>query len=133
MSDYTPVNADATMITLTAGATITGGLLVSVTTAGDTVVHSTTNVGRPVGVAAHDAPSGGRVSVYLLPGFLHELPVETVITLNPGDGVIATTVTTTPGRVASVAFTTTNLSVFGVCVRGTVGTAAGAKARVLGL
>ncbi len=125
MSDYTPVNTDTGAITLTAGAIITGGLLVCSSGVDDTVVHTThSTLGRrPIGIAAQDAPSGGRVPVYPLPGYIHSVPVENGATTVTGDWVVAST---TPGRISSTTiaqFSTTNTSVqvIGTVVRATTG------------
>lgn len=70
MPDYTPVYGRAKAMTLTAGATITGGQLVGISAA-DTVTPSAVN-GAPVGVAAHDAASGAPVTVLMGAGVVHE-------------------------------------------------------------
>lgn len=133
MPDYTPVNADNAAITLTAGQVITGGLLVKMGNSDDTVVHTTSpTADRPIGVAAHDAPSGGRVSIWLLPGFVHELPAENGVTPTTGAGV---TCSTTPGRVNTTTLATTSNAplIIGTFVRCTTGsTAATVRSRVLG-
>ena len=132
MADYTPISADNSAITLTAGAVVTGGLLVKLS-ADDTVIHtvnSTTD--KAIGVAAHDAPSGGRVTVWLLPGFMHELTLEVGATAVAGNLAVPST---TSGRVNVTTYSTVSVApvnVLGVVVRSTVN-AAGTKVRVLGL
>jgi hypothetical protein len=145
MPDYTPVNTDNAAITLTAGAILTGGLLVCSSGADDTVVHTTSSTqGRRVlGVTAHDAPSGGRVTIYLMPGYLHALPAENGVTMTDGDLVVAST---TPGRITSVpvwsttgvtsggAFVPATQQAIGTVVRATTGsTAATVVSRFLGI
>lgn len=134
MPDYTPVNGDNQAITLTAGAAVTGGLLVAVS-ADNTAIQTAATTTRAIGVAAHDAPSGGRVAIYLLPGFVHELPVAAGQAIAAGNPVICST---TPGRIDST--TGGSLSsassaglCLGICTRGTTGTVLGdQKARFLG-
>jgi Uncharacterized conserved protein (DUF2190) len=136
MADYTPVNADATAVTLTAGTAVTGGLLVGVTGTNDQVVHTSATTNRAIGVAAHDAPAGGRVTIYLLPGFIHELPVSAGVAIAANGPVVCST---TPGRIESTSggvwATASGAGLnLGICVRGTTGTVDGtAKARFLGL
>lgn len=128
MSDYLPVT-EAAAVTMTAGANLTGGLLVK-TVADDQVVHTNSIVNDWAwGISAHDAPLGGRVSVFVMAGAVHELPVEAGVTLAAGDGVCCST---TPGRLNKVVMST-SASVLGIVVRGTTGTVAGAKARVIGV
>jgi len=131
MPDYTPINIDNSAVTLTAGAVVSGGRVVKVGATDDSVIHTVLTTDRPIGVAAHDAPSGGRVTVYLLPGFLHELLMEPGAVITAGLGVQCST---TPGFVTSLVFSTSNYNagLIGVCIRSTV-TATGTKVRVLGL
>lgn len=72
MADYTPVYANGVLpMTMTAGAAITGGQLVFIS--GVSTVSPTAGAnGATVGVAAHDAASGARVSVWPLVGPVHE-------------------------------------------------------------
>ena len=87
MSDYTPPqSSDVTPYTRTAGAAIVGGTLVSAS-ADDTVITCVTGT-RPVGVAANDAATGQRFSVWPLPGVIHEVTVEGVLVLAAGNTVI---------------------------------------------
>jgi hypothetical protein len=46
---------------------------------------------RPIGVAAFDAISGQRVTVYLLPGMIHEVLVKSGVTIGLGAPVIPST------------------------------------------
>lgn len=72
MSDYSPVYANGVLpMTMTAGATITGGQLVFVS--GVSTVSPTAGAnGATIGVAAHDAANGARVTVWPLVGPVHE-------------------------------------------------------------
>lgn len=89
MADYEPVNsAKNTPFTMTAGAAITGGQLLQVT-ADKTVSPTTANTQRAIGVAAFDAPSGGRVSVWPLTGIIHESINNNAATIVAPQAVIA--------------------------------------------
>jgi hypothetical protein len=124
MADYSPINGDGFAITLTAGAAITARQLVKVS-ADDTVIPTSAAADLPVGVAAHDAGTGQRVTVILLPGYLHELPVVNTVAITAGAVVNAAA----GGRVDIAAGTNV-----GTCVRGATGNAGGtAYARVIGV
>lgn len=87
MGDYIPVYADNDQFTRTASAAITGGQLVEVTgngTVGPAGAAST----KVIGVAAHDAASGAKVSVYCR-DTLHETTVGTSGDMLAGDQVKA--------------------------------------------
>lgn len=88
MSDYTPVNSDMASITLTTGAAVTGGHVVKVSGV-NTVIEVAANTDRAIGVAAHDAPSGGRLTVYLLPGMVHEATNVNAGTITAGAAITA--------------------------------------------
>jgi hypothetical protein len=129
MSDYQPVNpADSLPFTMTAGGVIVGGTLVSASADG-AVITSTTG-DHPIGVAANDTPSGGRVTVWPLPGVVHEITVQGVIALAVPNPVIAGTtgfINTTTLALGGAAGT-----LIGITTRsGTGGTGSG-KARFIG-
>ena len=63
MADYTPKYLHADQISSTASAAVTGGQTLMVSGSG-TVAPAAADSGAVVGVAAHDAPSGGRVSYF---------------------------------------------------------------------
>lgn len=72
MADYSPVYAtDQKPFTMTAGAAITGGQLVFISGV-STVTPTAGANGATIGVAAHDAASGARVSVWPLCNVVHE-------------------------------------------------------------
>ncbi len=71
MADYAPVYGRPKSMTLTAGATITGGQVLSFSAA-DTVVPAALNAANYAGVAAHDAASGAPVTVFMGAGVVHE-------------------------------------------------------------
>jgi hypothetical protein len=125
--DYSPVNqADSSPYTKTAGATVTGGQLVYVT-ADNTVSPATANTQRAVGVAAHDAPSGGRVTVWPLPNLIHE-------SVNNNAGTVAAGAAVTAGAAAGIDTTTLGAAaaagtLIGICTKGAL---TGAKAQWIG-
>lgn len=95
MTDYIPVFEPATAITLTASATITGGQTVAVSGDG-TIGPAAAGSAKYVGVAAHDAVSGGRLVVWPR-GMVHESEASGAITA--GDQLAAGA----SGTIASVA------------------------------
>jgi hypothetical protein len=134
MSDYTPVTSDMSAFSATVGATaVTGGQLVDTGAADGTVIPAL-GVKRPVGVAAHDAATGQRVTVYVLPGMIHEVLVKSGSTLAIGNPVIPGTAAGTidTGTLATVAAAGT---LIGVCIKGSGGAGDGTtiKARFVGL
>lgn len=91
MADYTPVFAGGALpFTLTTSATVTGGQVLEVTATG-TVGPATAATVKPVGVAAHDAASGARVTIWPLANVIHELAVVAAATITAADGVITGT------------------------------------------
>jgi len=130
MPDYSPVNAsDSLPFTMTAGAAVTGGTFVSIS-ADKTVVPSTTG-DHPVGVAAHDAPNGGRVTVWPVVGIIHEIAPQGAVAIAAGVPVIAgTTGLANTGALATVAAAGT---LMGICTRGGTGGGSPPKAQFLGI
>jgi hypothetical protein len=107
VGDYTPVYTGGNVPeTFTASAAITGGQVVEATTTG---AVGPAGVGaKPVGVAANDAASGARVTVWPLANAVHEITVVAAATVTVGDGVItaaAGTVNTSAIGVAAAAGT----------------------------
>jgi hypothetical protein len=132
MGDYTPVSGDdPEPFTLTAGGTIGGGALVSISAgANDTVVQSTTG-DHSIGVAGFDAVSGQRVLIYPLPGVIHEIVVQTAGSAPAaGDPISAGTTGTVVKSATSMATAAAAGILLGICVRGA---AAGAKCRFIGI
>jgi hypothetical protein len=78
MSDYLPVYLPSEVVTLTASATITGGQVLAVSGNG-TVGPAGAASAAVIGVAAHDAVSGDRLSVYAR-GVIHESTASGAIT-----------------------------------------------------
>jgi hypothetical protein len=90
MSDYSPVRANGSVpYTSQASAAITGGQLVSAS--GDGTVAPSTTGDHSTGVAAHDAASGGRVTVWPIPGVVHESSIQGVIAVVAGNDIVAGT------------------------------------------
>lgn len=87
MADYTPVYVSGIRpFTKTASGAITGGQVVAASGASSV---ATAGVGATaIGVAAHDAASGARVTVWPLANIEHEVTVVAATTVTAGDGVI---------------------------------------------
>lgn len=132
MSDYTPVNSDNTAFTSTAAATITGGQLLEVAANG--TVQPAAGTARPVGVAAHDAPNGGRVTVYVLPGMIHEVLIKNTIVMAAGAPVIpASAAGLVDFDATSLAHAAAAGTLIGICLKGGTGDGTTVKARFIGV
>lgn len=84
MADYVPVyTGDQKPSSHTTSAAVTGGRLVAVSGVG-TVAHAGAASTTVVGVAAFDAASGARVSVWPIDGVVHELEAASAITQGGG-------------------------------------------------
>jgi hypothetical protein len=80
VADYTPIYAAGLLpSTATASAGIVGGQLVEVSGNG-TVGPAAAGSVKTVGVAAHDAGSGGRLTVHPVAGVVHELVAGASVT-----------------------------------------------------
>jgi hypothetical protein len=77
MSDYTPVINPGQAWTSTASAAVTGGQLLAVSGSG-TVAPAGAGATATLGVAAFDAPSGARVTIW--PGVVHEVTAAAAVT-----------------------------------------------------
>jgi hypothetical protein len=100
MADYSPVYASNIQpLTLTASAAVVGGVFVEATTTGACATAGSAST-KVIGVAAHDAASGSRLTVWPLPGVMHE------ITHTAGGSVGDVIVSTATGTAASVAAAT---------------------------
>ncbi|WP_446218290.1 capsid cement protein [Micromonospora sp. IBHARD004] len=119
MADHTPVYVGENF-TMTASAAITGGQVLKVSGV-STVEPSTAITDELAGVAAHDAASGTRVTVWHLQGNVHELVASAAVTAGQ-----VVEPSTTAGQVK---LRTTGTRV-GVAL--TTAAAGGAKLRVLG-
>jgi Uncharacterized conserved protein (DUF2190) len=95
MSDYTPVFKPGSSFTQTASASVVGGQVV-MNSGNNTVAPATAASVKVVGVAAHDALAGARVTVIGGAGIIHETTGQGAITagdlLQVGtvDGTVAT-------------------------------------------
>lgn len=84
MGDYTPYyTGGAQPWTATTSATVTGGQVL-VSSGNGTVGPAGAASAIAVGVAAHDAASGAKVSVWPLEGVIHELVAANAITAGGG-------------------------------------------------
>jgi hypothetical protein len=87
MADYVPVYASGTNpFTKTASADVVGGRLVEATTASSVGPAGAAST-KVLGVAAYDATTGNRVSIWPLAGLEHEVLGSGAIAV--GDGVAA--------------------------------------------
>jgi hypothetical protein len=125
MPDYTPVN-NVDSITLTASAAVTGGT-VMVSTGINTCGPAAGQTVKAIGVALHDAPSGGRVALAVLPGAIHEVAVNGVAVVAAGAALVPDAAgTVSGGTLATLAAAGTLL---GVALNGATGPA---KIRFIG-
>lgn len=91
MADYSPVFSGGSIpFTSTTSATVTGGQVLETTTTG-AVGPAAAGSLKCVGVAAHDAASGAKVTIWPLANVVHEITVVAAATVTVGDGVIAGT------------------------------------------
>jgi hypothetical protein len=84
MADYSPVySGGVTPFTATTSAAVTGGRVLAVSGDG-TVAHAAAGSVVAIGVAAHDAASGARVSVWPLANAVHEINSPAIVTQGTG-------------------------------------------------
>ncbi len=106
MADYTPVYTGGVKpLTLTTSAAVTGGQVV-VATGVATVGPAGATSALCVGVAAHDAASGARITVWPLANVIHEIAVVAAGTVTALEGVVSGalgTVQTAPTSIATQA------------------------------
>lgn len=105
MADYTPIySGGVNPFTATTSAAVTAGRVLKVSADG-TVAHATINTDTTcLGVAASDAGSGAKVTVWPLANCIHEL--TTLATVTAGDGIVAAAggaVATAPTSTATAA------------------------------
>lgn len=87
MADYTPIHSGgAVPFTSAASAAITGGQLVIIT-GNNTVGPATAAALTVVGVAAHDAATAAKVTVWPLKNVTHE--IVSTGTIAAADGIVA--------------------------------------------
>lgn len=110
MADYTPVySGGAVPWTATTSAAVTGGRLAAVS-GNDTVAHAAADSAVVVGVFAHDAASGARVSIWPLANTLHEITAPGAVA--QGVAIVAAA----NGEVAAAA-AQTGLTLLGVSLK----------------
>ena len=126
MGEYTPVQAFGVKpyTATTSGAVVGGNVLVQSATG--TVAVAGADSTLVAGVAAHDAPSGGKVSVWPIEGCTHELVASGAI------AALAGVVTDAAGQVKTATIATAAAA--GTLIGTAATTAAGSplKLRVLG-
>lgn len=128
MSDYTPYQANGVVpFTCTTSAAVVGGNVL-VWSGASTVAASAAISTVVAGVAAHDAASGAKVSVWPIEGCVHELVAAAAITA--GAGITADAAGS--GQVATATIATAAAA--GTLIGTAVSTAAGSplKLRVHG-
>ncbi len=125
MADYTPIHSGgAVPFTSQAAGAITGGQLVS--TAGNGTVNvSGAASATVVGVAAHDAVTGNKVTVWPLRNVTHE--ILSTGTIAAGDGIASGAAGV--AATAAVATAAAAGTLLGIC---TVGATGGALVRFIG-
>jgi hypothetical protein len=126
MADYAPVySGGAEPFTATTSGAVTGGKVLAQSGEG-TVAHAGADSTQFVGVAAHDAPSGGRVTVWPIVNVIHELTASGAIAAGAG-------VQTAAAGDVKTAVTSTAAAAAGALLVGiALGAAANNKVRVLG-
>lgn len=118
MADYAPVYRNGSNpFTVTAAATIIGGQVLESTGSGTASPAGAASL-KTIGVAAHDCASGSRLTVWPLPGVVHETTTPT------GVAAGAVLITAAAGTVDPVAAQT------GTALMGIAITTAGAAAKV---
>lgn len=124
MGDYVPVyTGGAQPFTATTSGAVTGGqVLVS---SGEATVAAAGNASAvAVGVAAHDAGSGAKVTVWPLEGVIHEILAANAIAASAGIQTAAT------GKVDPVATSIAAGSAAGTLIGTALGAAAGSPLKV---
>lgn len=129
MADYNPVyTGGAKTATYTTSATVTGGVLVAVSGSG-TVATAGALSALVVGVAAHDAVSGGQLAVWPLDNVVHEIVAANNIT--QGNGIQAAAAGQADPATTSLATQAAAGTLIGVALT-TVTAGAGAVVRFTG-
>lgn len=96
MADYLPKFKPGTQVPLTVGATaVVGGRLVEVSTA-NAIVPAGADSAKVLGVAAQDAATGERVTVFARPGGVHRLVASGAIAVG------ARVISAAAGKVATI-------------------------------
>lgn len=123
MADYTPVyRSGVDPVTLTASAAITSGQVLESTGSGTVGPAGALSV-KFIGVAAHDAANGARVTVWPLPGVIHE-------TTNGNAGTISAGASIVPGASGNVDTAATGTAAAAGYLMGTAITTAATATKV---
>jgi Uncharacterized conserved protein (DUF2190) len=123
VGDYTPVYRNgADPFTSTASAAITGGQVLEATTTGAVGPAGALSL-KFVGVAAHDAASGARLTIWPIPGLIHE-------TVNGNAGTITVGNPIVPGATGNVDTATAATAAAAGYLMGTAVTTAVTTAKV---
>lgn len=126
MADYTPIYVGGVQpFTATTSAAVTGGKVL-VWSGASTVGHSGADSALVAGVAAHDAASGGRVSVWPVEGCIHQLLATGAI--SAGAGV---TTDTAAGTVKAATTSLATAAAAGLLIGTAVSAAAGDPSTVV--
>lgn len=124
MADYTPIFTGGVVpFTATTSAAVTGGRVLEVSGDG-TVAQAGAGSLISIGVAAHDAASGAKVTVWPLDNCVHQLSAPGAITAQAG------VITAANGEVATAAVATAAAA--GTLIGIAATTAASNKVRVVG-
>jgi hypothetical protein len=122
MADYTPIHSGGAIpFTSAASAAIVGGTLVSVS-GNLTVATSGAASATCIGVAAHDAASGAKITVWPLRNVTHEITSTGTIAAGDGiasgaAGVAATAVVATAAAAGTLLGIAENAATGGAVVR----------------
>lgn len=126
MADYTPIYTGGVRPrSYTTSAAVTGGRVVAVS-GSDTIAHAAADDATAVGVAAHDAGSGERVTVWPLEGVTHELEASGALAADAG------VVTDANGQVKTAVIATASAAGTLIGVAATTAAGSPLKLRVLG-
>jgi hypothetical protein len=124
MGDYQPVyTGGAKPFTATTSGAVTGGQVLVSSGVGTVGVAGAASA-IVVGVAAHDAPSGGKVAIWPIEGVLHEIVAANAITAGGGIQTAAS------GQVDPVATSIAAGSAAGTLIGTAITTAAGSPLKV---
>ena len=123
MADYTPIfTAGVVPWTATTAGAVTGGRVLAASATG-VVTHAGADSTVAVGVAAHDAASGAKVTVWPLDNCIHQLEATGAIT------ALAGVVTDTAGQVKTATIATAAAA--GTLIGTALTTAAGSPTLIL--
>jgi Uncharacterized conserved protein (DUF2190) len=123
VADYSPVyTGGAQPFTITTSAAVTGGQVLETTTTNAAAAAGALSL-KFIGVAAHDAASGAKVSVWPIPGVIHE-------TVNGNAGTITVGASIVPGAAGTADTAATGVSAAAGYLMGTAVTTAATTAKI---